>query len=62
MTAKRYMGPFGDSKSVLKFTVVMDALLCQYTKSQYTVNCMIYELYLSKAVTKLVQKSIGGGV
>ena len=55
MTANGYGVSFWDDENVLNLTVVVISQLCEYTKiiHLYTlkwVNCMVYELYLNKAV------------
>lgn len=47
------MVSFWDNKNVPKLIAVMDAVLSQFAKNQ-VVNCMVSELHLNKAVTKLV--------
>lgn len=55
--AKRRRVSFWDNANILKYIVVMDAQLHEYTRSQQTihfkqVNCMVFELYLNKTVKK----------
>lgn len=57
MTVKEYTISFGNDENILKLIVVMVVQLCEYTENHWAlyfkwVNCIVGELYLSKAVFK----------